>query len=508
MRNAWSARLMACVIAMSSALPAAAAPLALSSVVLLDRPDEVLRDGWRNAAPGIDASRTQALDSEAGRAVIAPFLGRPIDQALIGEIREAVQAWYKSIRHPFVAVTIPAQDATNGTLQVVVVEARLGTVRVEGNTWFDAGQYSKALHARPGAAIDTAQLDADIDWINRSPYRHATVAASRGTAVGITDLTVRTQEDFPISVTAGLDNTGTRATSLYRLNSGFDWGNAFWRGDDLNFRLTTSPDFYLLRQYTLSYLTDLPWRDTFSIQGSVSTSHTLSNGAPTNSTGLTVIISPRYTINLPSPPWLTHHVVLGYDFKSTNNTLLFGGTSVFDTISEVDQFLLGYGGQAPDRLGSTSLQLDLFGSPGGLTPLNNDAAFSAQQPGATARYVYARATVERLTNLPAGFTWDVRATLQLSNATLLSSEQMVFGGFASVRGFLEQGATRDNGVLIENELRLPPIHTGLPQLFGAKSVNDQLVPFVFFDYGAGWNRKEFPGPNSWLQLSSIGPGVT
>ena len=37
---------------------------------------------------------------------------------------------------------------------------------------------------------------------------------------------------------------------------------------------------------------------------------------------------------------------------------------------------------------------------------------------------------------------------------------------------------------------------------------DELVPFLFVDYGAGWNHRDVDGSSSWLMLSSIGPGVS
>ncbi len=476
-------------------------------MLLNDRQQMDLRGVATSPPGGVDATRVPAIPVVDAQRLIQPFLGKPIDGALLLAFRKDLQDYFISIHQPFVSVIIPPQIVDSGVVQVIVLVGRLGKVTVAGNEWFDAGQYTGALHVQPGGPIDGAQLDSDLDWINRNQYRHAAVVAQPGQQVGTTDLQVRTQERLPVSASFGVDNTGTQATNLYRLSSGVDWGNAFWRGDDLSANFTMSPDAYLVREYSLGYVAMLPWHDTLSLSGSISTSHP-PEGSIVGSQGMTDNVSLRYQAELPAPSWLTHHLVLGYDFKSTNNNLLFGGSSIFNTTSEIDQFVVGYGGVVPDAWGTTSFDLALFVSPGGITPNNTNAAFSAQQAGATANYVYGHIVAERLTRLPAGFTWDVRGTAQVSDATLLPSEQLIFGGYASVRGFVEQGATRDNGVLLENELRLPPIQTGLPKLLGAKSVDDQLVPFVFFDLGAGWNHQEFDGVASWVELSSIGPGVT
>lgn len=492
-------------------LPAPTGPVrtpALRGIVLLSDRQQMSLHGISTSPPGgADASRVRAIPQADAQRLIQPFLGKPIDGAMMLQIRKALQDYFIGIHQPFVSVIVPPQIVDSGVVQVIVLVGRLGKLSVTGNEWFDAGQYTSALHVRPGGPIDGTQLDLDLDWINQNQYRHATVVAQPGRQVGTTDLQIRTQEQFPVSVTAGVSNTGTEATNLYRLNTGIDWGNAFWRGDDLNFNLSMSPDAYLVRQYTLAYTAYLPWHDTLNLSGDIATSHPPS-GALLGTTGLSSGVSLRYQMNLPAPAWLKQHLTAGYDFKSTNNNLLFGGTSIFNTTSEVDQFVLGYGGVETDPHGSTSLDLNLFLSPGGITPNNTNAAFQSQQAGATANYVYGHLALERATQLPAGFSWDVRGTLQLSDATLLPSEQVIFGGYASVRGFEEQGATRDDGVLLENELRLPSVGSLLPKQSPAVRFTDQLVPFLFIDYAAGWNHRDINGVASWLTLSSIGPGVS
>jgi len=199
----------------------------------------------------------------------------------------------------------------------------------------------------------------------------------------------------------------------------------------------------------------------------------------------------------------------GYDFKSTNNDILFGGISVFPSTSEIDQFVAVYSGQLTDPFGSTALTATLVGSPGGLTALNNTASFQAQQAGATANYLYGRLSINRLTELPYGFAWSSKATGQLSDAILLPSEQLILGGYQSIRGFVEQGITRDEGATWQNELRLPAFETGVAKALHLDPNTDALVPFWFFDIGGGRNHHELAGtPTSWVTLASTCPGVT
>jgi len=212
----------------------------------------------------------------------------------------------------------------------------------------------------------------------------------------------------------------------------------------------------------------------------------------------------RYTTWFPRQAGFSQHLDVGGDFKTTNSNVLSGGTQVFRASADIDQGVIAYTLQANDRLGSTSLVVTLAASPGSLSSGNTASAFAAQQPGAMPNYFYGRAAVERVTSLVAGAAWDVRLTMQVSNANLLPSEQLMFAGVQSIRGFVEQGAQRDEGVVVQNELRGPPIQNA----FGGITAEGP-VPFVFLDQVIGRNHRDVAGYRaSWLELVSIGPGLS
>lgn len=501
--------------AASAQTPASAPPASPASprvmikgIVFVPSPSDVAAGGLPEPAGQIDTSRVPTLADPAARAEIRNYLGLPVSEVLLGSLRTAVMKYYASIDRPFVTVTVPKQDVTDGVVQIIVTEGKLGKLSVEGADWFSSGEYESAVRLEPGQPINNAELSADTDWLNQNQYRHVVIVAQPGAEFGTTDLVVRAQDRRPITVNAGFDDTGTKSTSLYRMSTGFDWGDAFWRGDDLNYEFTAAPDPDRLSQHSLSYTFNLPWHDSLSLSGSYATTSSLPSGI-TNTTGVTGTASPRYNMLLPKMWGITQALSFGYDFKTTNNDILFGGVSVFPSTSEVDQFSATYNGGLADPYGSTNATLQIVGSPGGMTPLNNNAAFQAQQAGAVANYVYTRLTLDRLTDLPHGFSWHSRLTGQLSDAILLPSEQMVYGGFQSIRGFVEQGVTRDEGVTWQNELRAPALEAGTARLLHLDPASDALVPFWFFDIGGGRNHAELPGtPTSWVSLASTGPGVT
>ena len=72
----------------------------------------------------------------------------------------------------------------------------------------------------------------------------------------------------------------------------------------------------------------------------------------------------------------------------------------------------------------------------------------------------------RITCLPAGFLINTTASGQLSDSSLFVSEQFSLGGFDTVRGYDYREVSRDEGYLINLELRSPMLDSRdvLPKL--------------------------------------------
>ena len=492
--------LLICLLACFSAV-AQQGPPALRLLVLSPdgRPIQPAR------LTGVDDAAVPALATPAARAVTAGFLGQPIDEDLLADIRDGLNTYYASIGRPFVTIAIPEQDAADGTLRVDVIEKKLGRITVEGNRWFADQVYTGAIRTRPGDPIDTGSLAADTDWINRDDHRHATISVGPGDDDSTYDLTVRAKDRLPLEVILAADNTGSADTGLYRIGLSVDWSNALWRGDALTYGFLTSTDQFRLLENSLSYTAYLPWRDSVTIAfvNADTRGKAIESFGGTSVNGHSDIVSFRYGLALPGSPGFSHRIDLGYDFKTTNTNILAGGALVFPTTSELNQFVIAYTARRGDRFGVTAATAMFVASPGNLTPGNTESALGAQQPGASPTYVYGRVSLERLTNLPSDTAWNVRLTAQYSSDTLLASEQLGFGGSQSIRGFVDLGATRDTGISVQNEFRLAPVK------FQTSTDAGAMVPFVFLDVGAGRNRRELAGAQrSWLEMVSAGPGLT
>lgn len=496
-----------------AALPAATPPAgaqpddtvllpALRGLVFLSSPTELQAAGV--SAPGLNFTGTALLDTAEFRARAEALLGRSVTLRALNELARDVVLHYRRHGRPVVDARVPEQNISTGTVQLVVLEGRLGRARAEGNRRFSAEQITGGLRLRPGEIIRTDALLEDLAWINQNPFRSVDVVFARGTNPGETDLILRTRDRFPLRVYTGYEDTGNALTGFDRVLLGANWGRPFGRDDLLNYQLTASPDFKQLVAHAFSYVLPQPRsRHTLTVFGSYAESRPELAGGFFDLDGRAWQVGARYQIPLRTRGATKLGFTAGADFKRSNNNLSFGGTQVFAQDNDVVQALAALKAGRPDAWGSTAAELTLAWSPGGLASGNHDRAFRAARSGAKARYVTARLDLERQTNLPAGFLWRARGVFQLASANLLSSEQLGLGGATSLRGYEEREANGDNGFSVVNEFQAPAFRVGA---FGPAKTSGRLRPLVFVDYGLVQSHRRLAGEARRLTLASAGLG--
>lgn len=95
------------------------------------------------------------------------------------------------------------------------------------------------------------------------------------------------------------------------------------------------------------------------------------------------------------------------------------------------------------------------------------------------------------------FTWVNRGGVQFADGPVIPPEQFSLGGVSTVRGYRQDGLTRDSGLFFSSELRVPVLSGSAGTL--------QVVPFV--DIGHAFNQGERFLPNESQTLASVGLGL-
>ena len=477
---------------------------ALRGLVFLTDPAALQPTG--SALEGLHVASLALLETAEFRDLATPFLGQPLSLHALNRLTREVVLYFRRHGRPVVDVLVPEQDVASGTVQILLVEGRLGEVRVEGNRWFTADQIASAVRTHPGEVIAGPPLLADLVWLNQNPFRQVDLVYSRGLQPGETDLVLRTRDRRPVRVSTGYEDSGNALTGYDRVLAGVNWGNAFGRDEQLNYQLTASPDFRKLVAHSGSYLIPFPTlRHTLTVFGSHASSRPELAGGLFALRGRAWQLSARYRLPLPARPDTSRALTFGLDFKRSNNNLSFGGAQVFAQENDIVQATAAFSASHTDRLGLTSGELTLALSPGGLTRGNHASAYQAARAFARPDYAYARFEIERLTRLPAGLTWLARGTAQLSSTNLLGSEQLGLGGAHALRGYEEREANGDNGLLLSNELHAAPLLVAPTPGRAWSAV--RLDPFVFVDYGVVTSHQRLPGEPTRLALASAGVGL-
>src|SRR5581483_9055544 len=189
------------------------------------------------------------------------YIGKPLTDANLDALKKEIIRYYRSKNLPTVSVTTPPQESVSkGVVQVVVLEAKLGVVVVEGNKWYKTDLFTRNIHLKPGDPIDMGKLMPDVEWLNQNQGRTVDVGLRPGKEPGYSDVTLMVQDQFPLHPFVGYENSGPRFAGVNRVYAGLNWYDAFWLDQTLSYQYTTDVDFRFLHAHTASYQIPLPWR--------------------------------------------------------------------------------------------------------------------------------------------------------------------------------------------------------------------------------------------------------
>ena len=442
------------------------------------------------SAASVDVSRLGP--TAAGLAAeLSPFLGRPMSRRNISRIETLIVEEYRRRGRPFVQVSLPEQEVSQGLLSLRVIEFHLGEIKVKGAQGAAASRLGRAVRRQPDGAIDAGRLSQDLDWLNRDPFRSVTAGFAPGANLGATDLTLTATRSRPWQVFAGYANSGTPETSEHRYFMGASAEVLPALGAVMSLQMTGSPDFWGAGgrpfgqphpQYrSLSGSLDLPLAPRQALDLSIDAveSNIRDRTDPFASRQQTVEVSLVYRAALSNLLPLPGDVALGVEVKRQTRSTLFGGDPVYGVAAGIYQLMAGWSGTEQDRVGRSAFDLTVHVSPSRFNASNSDqalAAFSQGEVTSTA-YTYADLNVSRATYLSRSLTLVSQISAQYAGRAIPNSEQMALGGVSAVRGYSLDDGAYDDAVVLRDELRL----TGAPWLQRGLLTVDR--PFLFADLG-------------------------
>jgi hemolysin activation/secretion protein len=402
---------------------------------------------------------------------VARFLGRPLSRALISQIEAVIVDHYRRAGRPFIAVKLPPQDITDGTLRLRVVEFRLGRKSATGGSAAVDKSIVNGVRAAPGDVVDGDTLQQDLDWLNRSPFRTVTAVFAPGADTGVTNLDLQAHSSKPWQVFAGYANSGTPSDGLDRWMMGGEVADLVRPGSLVSFQVTGSDDFWFGHDkpfgdtedpqyvsYSLVAALPLAPRQNLTVVADYLQS-TTTPAKDIETTSRTAEISAVYQTALSNFIPAPGDGSIGIELRSQRNVTDFSATRVTQTEADIAQLVLGWSDAWTDPRWRQSLSLNLRGSPGGLFDGNHDTDFLSASNGRvrSSDYVYGDINYSGDFHVAGAWRYVTSVNIQLADKPLFSTEQTPIGGDPGVRLYVYDDGSFDDAAIWRNEIRTPPL---------------------------------------------------
>jgi hemolysin activation/secretion protein len=435
----------------------------------------------------IELEGAQRLTPAEREELTRPWIGRCMGLPEIGELMRAVTNRYVEMGLVTTRVYIPQQDLGQGRLRLLVLEGKVGELRLDDPS--GRVNLGTAFPGVRGQVLNLRDIEQGLDQINRLRSNGATMELVPAQEPGLTDIAIRNQPGTPVSSSLTFDNYGSPSTGDIRATATLGLEGVLGFNEALFFSVSSNTDAD--RQWRLSESllasANFPygwWNITTSLSKSSYASRVVtatqvfrsSGETETYNLGVQRVLSRGQTSKLTLNTGLTHKISRNYIEGSLLGSssprltdLQVGLTSVFaaaDGFWTVD--------------GAFSKGLKWFG----VEPL--PFANTGNVPTPTWRRWTGSVSYSRgLSVLGTNASWSSSLQGQTSPDNLYGSEQISIGGLYTVRGFDGTSISGERGLYWRNELAFvgPPSEDArAARWFG------RLQPYIATDVGRVYGR--------------------
>lgn len=459
------------------------------------------------AISGFELSGNSLLSDSELQSLLRPYVGENKNFETIQSALKALESSYAQAGYATVRAMLPEQEIDSGRIKLVIVEARLGKIAVEGNKHFADENIRAANPSLVAGEVPQMHLVGySLRVANENPSKQTNLVFRASPRDAEVDALLRVVDENPLKLGVSLDNTGTDATGNYRLGLLLQHANLFNADHIASAQVITSPGHqadvqiiglgYKLPLYRLGDSIDFAYGYSNVDSGSVSVA-----GSTLGISGRGSIASARYNVYLPIWNDWDHKLSFGIDYRAYDNKVapVGGGASLIPDIS-VRPLSLTYSGilkrAGYDVAGYLTYAQNISGiSDGGTDDFENS------RRGASAHYRLLRYGVNSTIDLPS--KWSLRAAItgQHTSDLLVSGEQFGVGGFDSVRGFHEREIANDKGLRGSIEVYTPD----LASVFGRENIRTRAL--FFYDAARVLRNRPAAGEQRGESIASAGVGL-
>lgn len=406
---------------------------------------------------GITFKGNTAFSDADLQKLVADQIGQRVTFAQVKQLAERISAAYRAADYLLTDTVVPAQQVDGGTIELSVLEGRLGRIRIERIDDVPVAEARIAAIAGQlptGRALTQHQLERAMLLLSDTPGMATQASLEAGDQAGTYDLLIEAKAAPRTSVSADLDNQGSASTGRYRAGILGRINSPFGIGDNLDVRLLSSLGKGLLFG-RLAY--ELPVGES-GLRASLAAGHIAyalgANFAPLDAHGSADVVELGATYpllrsrghNLFSKAGvetkrLNDHID-AVDKLSTKHIVSLNAGLIYERRDQ----LFG-GGFVSGALDVVRGHLDLGSA--------QDRALDQGASGRQTQGAYVRVTYQlsRLQAIARDLTAYLAVAGQWANRNLDSAEKISGGGPRAVRAFSGSTGIGDQAMILNAELR-------------------------------------------------------
>ncbi len=455
---------------------------------------ETLSAGLNLRIEGFRISGNTVLSDDELLALISGHAGRVLSYSDLENLRDKLTYAYIDAGYVSSGAVIPDQDIEDGIVEFRIVEGILSEVLVT-TEHFRESYFDKRLQRSTGGVVNVRKLDDRLQLFQDDPrIRKVDAELLPGSDPGSARLKLDVSERSPFRASLEASNHASPSIGAYAGSVSLGYDNAIGIGDAIDGSFTIAEGLYFvaggveapLNRFDTALRFYGSWSESKIVDKDFEDLDIESN-------------SHTFGVTLNHPAYVSKKARLDVFFtgeqRRSKSFLLGEGWSfspgVEDGVSKVTALRIGVDGVYRDRsqvfsLRTTvSLGIDTLGA----TISDSSGVADGEFVSWLTQFQWAR----RFALLDTLLIFHADA--QISSDPLFGMEQFSLGGHSSVRGYRENLAVSDNGLLFSVDARVPVIKStdGSPVL--------ELGPI--FDVGHAWNKGETFGDPEWLYSIGI-----
>jgi len=435
-------------------------------------------------------------------ATLAPLVdvgeGKEISLGKLRLMGQKVTAFYVEKGYILSHAVIPEQEVKEGLVKILVVEGRIGEIRVSGNQRI---QKEDILDSLDRVVDEKVMRKQSLIWslldLNDIMGLSSKSIFQRGKVPGTTDLELEIKETLPYTISFDGDNFGSRFTGEQRFGLTATGGNLLFFGDRFSVRgvKTNLDQDFISPSYSFlinNYGTRARFSYTHAEFNLGENLAALKAGGDSNTMAFDLTHSLFRDVDG------EFRVTVGGESRRFKNFDLTGLTSN-DKLADVYLMLGGF--VSPFKKGRTYYNFRVQQG------IRDDHDSLNSRAGGHGDVTLLSMSLQHYQSAYIGNSYlTIRGFGQLALARVLSADQFAIGGYGTVRGYPLAEAAGDHGYAVSVEYNVPfPFKVPLTDQPGLKSLDQVLTLYGFIDHGRVFIQEARPGERG-QELNGAGGG--